>query len=39
MDKETNKRITDIEYYLTKLMLENRDLDRRVEMLEEKKDE
>ena len=36
MDKEDNKRVEDIEDNVDKLMLENRELDDRVEKLEEK---
>ena len=37
MSEEIEKRIEDVEDNLDKVMLENRDLDQRVEKLEEKK--
>ena len=37
MEEETEKRIEDIEENVDKVMLENRELDQRVEKLEEKK--
>ena len=39
MEKETEKRIEDVENNLDKLMLENRDIDIRVTNLEENKKE
>ncbi len=37
MDEEIEKRIEDVEDNVDKVMLENRELDQRVEKLEEKK--
>ena len=39
MDEETEERIEEVEDNLGKVMLENRDLDKRVEKLEEKKED
>ncbi len=38
MDKETKRRIEDVEDNVDKVMIDNRDLDIRVEKLEEKDD-